>query len=73
MVTAADAEVVGCCGVEVQLRCDAGSLQCQVHEDAVLWRTHDIVAAVHQKYRRRSWRDVQAGSELVIVLRLELA
>ena len=62
MVAGADAEVVGGARVDVQLRRDAGALQGQVHEHAVLGGADDVVPAVRQEDRRRPLRDVQPGA-----------
>ncbi len=73
MIALADAEVVGGRRIDVQLRRDAGLPQRKVHQHAVLRRADDIGPAVREKYRRRSGRDTQAGSDLVLVLRLQVA
>ena len=73
MVAGTDAEIVGGRRIDVQLRRDAGSLQGQVGDHAVLGAADDIVAAVHEEDRRRSRRDVQPRRELILVLGLEIA
>jgi hypothetical protein len=51
MVASADAEVVGGCCIDVQLRWDAGPLQGQVRHHAVIGVADDIVTTVRQKDR----------------------
>ena len=72
MVARAHAEVVGGRGVDVQLRVNAGSLQGQVHHHAMSWVADDVGPAVGEKDRRRPRRDVEVGSDLVLVLRLQI-
>src|SRR5712691_2050549 len=73
MLTGADREVVGGICINVQLRRHAGSLQRPVHDDAVLGIADEIGPAMRQKDWRRPGRDTQAGSELILVLGLQIA
>ena len=73
MVTRADSEVMGGRRIDVQLRRDSDFLQRKVHQHAVLRRADDIIPTVREEDRRRSGRDAQAGSDLVFVLRLQIA
>ena len=73
MFARADAEVMGGRRIDVQLRRDAGFLQRKIHQHTVLRRADDIVPAVREEYRRRSDRDTQAGSNLIFVLRFQVA
>ena len=73
MVAGADPEVVGGRRIDVQLRWNAGSLQSEVHEHALLRAADDIVPAVHEEDRGCPGRDAEARSELILVLRLQIA
>ena len=73
MVAGPDTEVVSRCGVDMQLRCDAGMLQRQICYDAVLGRADDVCAAMREKNWRRAARNRQAGSKFILVLRLQIA
>src|SRR6266849_6098107 len=73
MIAAADAEVVGGTGIDVQLGRDAGLPQRQIHNDAMLRGTDDIFSAMSEKDRRRPGRDAQAWRQLVLVLGLQVA
>ena len=73
MVARADAKVMGGRRIDVQLRRDAGFLQRKVHQHTVLRRADDIGPAVREEDRRRSDRDTQAGSDLIFILRLQVA
>src|SRR5437867_1652645 len=59
--------------IDVQLSRNTGSLQGEIHEDAVLRRADDIVPAVDEKKWRRICWEVEARSKLVLILRLEVA
>src|SRR5947199_210724 len=59
--------------IDVQLRWNAGSLQSEVHEHALLRAADDIVPAVHEEDRGCPGRDAEARSELILVLRLQIA
>ena len=69
----ADTEIVGGPGIDVQLSGNAGALEREVHEHAVLRRADDVVAAMQQEDRRRVGRDAQAGSQFILVLRFQVA
>jgi len=73
MVARTNAEVMSGRGVNVQLRRDTGFLQRKVHQHTVLRRAYDIIPTMGKENRRRSSRDTQAGSDLVFVLRLQVA
>src|SRR4030095_6737270 len=59
MVIGADAEIVSCPGVDVQLRRNTGSFEREVHEHAVLGRANDVIAAMHQE----NWRCVRWNAQ----------
>ena len=73
MIDGTHGEVMGGPRVDVQLRRDAGALQGEVHDDAVFRRADDVGPAMHEEDRRRAGRDAQTGSELVLVLGLQVA
>src|SRR5438552_17932374 len=60
-------------GVNMQVRRDAGPLQGQVQDDAVLGTADDIVPAMGEKHWRRPGWNMQTGSKLIAVLGLEVA
>src|SRR5258705_14009933 len=60
-------------GVNVQLSRHASPLQREVHEYAILRRTDDILAPVHEeKWRRIRW-DMKARGKFLLILRFEIA
>ena len=67
-----DAEVVGGVRINVQLRRDACSLKRKVRDDAMLRRADDIVAAVNEEDRWRVGGYVQARSDFIFILVLEI-
>ena len=73
MVAWPHTEVVGGRGIDVQLRRDAGALQGQVRDHAVIGAADDIVPAVRQKDRGRLSRDPQPRREILLVLGLQIA
>jgi len=73
MIARSDAEVMGGRSIDVQLRRDAGFLQRKVHQHTVLRGADDIVPAVREEDWGRSDRDMQAGSDLIFVLRFQVA
>ena len=56
----------------MQLRRNAGPLQREVHQHAVLRRADDVVAAVREEDRWRPAWNADTRSEFVLVLRLEV-
>ena len=73
MVARANTEIMGGRRIDVQLRRDAGFPKRKVHQHTMFRRAYDIVPAVREEDRRRPGRDTQAGSDLVLVFRFQVA
>jgi hypothetical protein len=73
LVAFSDTEVVGGVCIYVQLSRDTSSLEREVHDHAVLRRADDVVPTMHKGYRGRPGRNVEARSEFILVLRLQVA
>src|SRR5437899_2100153 len=73
MVAWTDTEIVGGCCIDVQFHWDAGSLQGEVQDHAMIRVADDIVPTVRKKDGRRLGRDAQARSEFIVVLGLQIA
>ncbi len=68
MITRAYTKIMSSRSINVQLRRNAGFLQGQIHQCAVLRRADNVVSAVCEKDRRRPDRNTQVGSDLVFIL-----
>src|SRR5712672_2059585 len=73
MVVGANAEIVSGVGVDVQLRRDAGLLQSEIHQYAVVRAADDVIPAVHEENWRRAGRNPDSGREFILLLVLEIA
>src|SRR2546423_11576673 len=72
-VAFAHAKAVRRGSIDVQFRRNAGPLERQIHEDAMLGWADDIVATVDQKNGGRVLRDAEAGRQLVLVLGFQIS
>jgi hypothetical protein len=59
--------------VNVQLRGNARPFQGKIHEHAILGRTDEIFASIHEKDRRCSGRDMNARRKFFLILGLQMA